>query len=130
MASLSELLGGAVDPMALQQHLQNGGSIHITINNHKGAGDDENAAEGLAEKGKEEPGEPSVEHPAMDDQNDEPGMMGAVKRALRPPPKAPSPGVGKGPAHPVTAPKSAKLPQKGKKPEPKAPAVGPAKKGK
>ena len=126
--SLAKLLGGAIDPAAMMQHLQNGGSIHITINHHGKGPDAESDAEDMLEGGKEEP-EDTVENPASDNAMNaqEPGMMGAVKRALAPPPKAPSPGVGKGPAHPQTKPKSAKLPDKVPKPAPKKPAAPPKK---
>ena len=127
--SLAKLLGGAIDPAAMMQHLANGGSIHITINNHKGP-DAENDAEDMLEGGKEEPEDmidPESPPEDMAEGKEEPGMMGAVKRALAPPPKAPSKGVGKGPANPQTKPKSAKLPDKVPKPAPKKPGAPPPK---
>ena len=127
MNSLADMLGGAIDPAALQQHLASGGTINITINTGSKGRDKEDDAE----SGMEEPEDmPTAEMPASDDMGgpQEPGMLGAVRRAMSAPPKGPSAGVGKGPAHPQTKPGSAKLPSKMPKPAPKKPGI-PDKKG-
>lgn len=127
---LSKMLGGAVDPAAALEHLRSGGTINITINHAPGkhAGpDDESPLEDSMEAG-EEPEDMLPKEPPV--AVEEPGMMGAVKRALAPPPKAPSRGVGKGPTNPQTKPGSAKLPAKNAKPSPiKKPPVKKAKAG-
>lgn len=110
--SLGKMLGGAIDPHGLmQQLLQNGGNVIIVNHNMSGG-------KGKPDDDGDEYGGPDAENPAEDraegGQEEPADMMDAVKRAMGPPPKAPSPGVGKGPA-PGTAgmpPKNPKLPEK------------------
>ncbi len=118
---LSKLLSGSIDPNTALEHLRNGGTINVVIHNHgkKSGPDEEGPEEDAMEYGEEPEDAQDVETPAetrAEGGQEEPGMMGAVRRALAPPPKAPSPGVGKGPAHPQTKPGSAKIPSKMAKP--------------
>lgn len=143
--SLGGMLSGAIDIHALVDQLKHSGGNVVVINPGSAAGspmppigggmppmpheagpemisngappalgpDIEGPVEDAAEGGKEEPAD----------------MMGAVKAGLKKgPPKAPSKGVGKGPANPQTKPGSAKLPVK-KSPPPAVKKEAP-KKGK
>lgn len=113
---LSKMMAGALDPTGALEHLRNGGNIIIVNNNGKGSEMEE--PEDEMEMPEQEMEAPEGMAPGMMPEEEPADMRDAIKRAMSPVPKAPSPGVGKGPKNPQTPPKSAKLAAK-KAPPPK-----------